>query len=93
MRDRFRPFDWLAGLCLANLVFLRCWAELLGPEETRIYWLMSVPTPLHYVALMLDVILLGALFSVLMGKIRSQSRIATPIMLFLGFAILISLVN
>ena len=53
-----RPSDWLAGLSLANLVFLRCWAELLSPAKTRIYWLMAVPAPLHYVALMLDVLLL-----------------------------------
>ena len=53
--------DWLAALSLANLVFLRCWAELLSPDESRIYWLMSVPAPIHYVSLMLDVLLLGSL--------------------------------
>ena len=93
MRDSFRPFDWLAGLSLANLVFLRCWAELLGPEQTRIYWLTNVPAPLHYVALMLDVLLLGTFFCFLMGGIRHNSRTAARIMLASGLAILISLVN
>jgi len=93
MRDHFRPSDWLAGFSLANLVFLRCWAELLSPEETRIYWLMSVPAPLHYVSLMLDVLLLGAFFCALMGGIRRQSRTATRIMLVSGLAVLVSLVN
>jgi hypothetical protein len=88
-----RPSDWLAGLSLANLVFLRCWAELLSPAETRIYWLMAVPAPLHYVALMLDVLLLGTLFYALMCPIRRQSRAATRIMLVSGLAILLSLMN
>jgi hypothetical protein len=93
MLDRFRPTDWLVGLSLANLIFLRCWAELLSPEETRIYWLMNVPAPLHYVSLMLDVVLLGTFFCALMGGIRRQSRTATRIMLACGLAVLISLVN
>jgi len=93
MRDRFRPSDWLAGLSLANLVFLRCWAELLSPEETRIYWLMSVPAPLHYVSLMLDVLLLGTFFCVLIGGLRQGSRSATRIMMISGLLILLSLVS
>jgi hypothetical protein len=93
MGDRFRLSDWLAGLSLANLIFLRCWAELLSPEETRIYWLVSVPTPLHYVSLMLDVLLLGTFFCALIGGLRQGSRLATRIMLVSGLLILLSLVN
>ena len=93
MRDRFRPSDWLAGLSLANLIFLRCWAELLGPEKTRIFWLMTVAARLHYGALMLDVLLLGTFFCSLMGGIRRNSRTAARLMLASGLAILVSLVN
>jgi hypothetical protein len=93
MRDRLRAPDWLAGFSLANLIFLRCWAELLAPEETRIYWLKSVPAPAHYVSLMLDVLLLGTFFYALMSGIRRNSRTATHIMLVSGMVILVSLMN
>src|SRR5437764_183009 len=92
-RGRLRPADWLAGFSLANLIFLRCWAELLGSEETRIYWLKSQPAPAHYVSLMVDVLLLGAFFRLLMGGIRRRSRIATRTMIGSGLLILLSLVN
>ena len=93
MRERNWLRDWLAGLSLANLVFLRCWAELLGPEETRIYWLMSVPAPRHYLAVMLDVVLLGTFFGVLMDGIRRNSKLAYRMMLISGVVTLLSLVN
>jgi hypothetical protein len=32
MRNRIRAADWLAALSLANLIFLRCWTELLSPD-------------------------------------------------------------
>ncbi len=93
MRERLRFTDWLAGLSLANLVFLRCWAELLGPEATRIYWLKSVPIPTHYVSLMLDVLILGAFFYSLMSGMREKNRLAGRLMLLFGLAILASLIN
>jgi len=93
MRERLRLPDWLAGLSLSNLVFLRCWAELLGPEETRAYWLKSMPVPTHYVSLMLDVLILGGFFYALMGGIRRQNKIASRVMVVSGLAILLSLVN
>ena len=93
MRNRIRAADWLAALSLANLIFLRCWTELLSPDESRVYWLMSVPAPIHYVALMLDVLLLGTFFYVLMGGIRRKSRTASRIMVVCGLMILVSLVN
>ena len=66
---------------------------MLGPEETRIYWLKSVPVPAHYVSLMLDVLLLGTFFYALMGGIRRNSRTASRIMVASGLLILVSLVN
>jgi hypothetical protein len=93
MLDRSRVPDWLAALSLANLVFLRCWAELLSPEQTRIYWLDNTPAPAHYVSLIIDIILLGTFFYALMGGLRRKSRWATRIMLASGLLILISLVN
>jgi hypothetical protein len=85
--------DWLASLTLANLVFLRCWAELLSSDENRFYWMETVPGPAHFVSLMLDVLLLGACFYALMGGIRKKSRTANRIMLAAGLLILVSLVN
>ena len=93
MRNRIRAADWLAALSLANLIFLRCWTELLSPDGNRVYWLMSMPAPMHYLALMLDVLLLGAFFYVLMGGIRKKSRTAGRIMVVCGLLILLSLVN
>ena len=48
---------------------------------------------MHYLALMLDVLLLGAFFYVLMGGIRKKSRTAGRIMVVRGLLILVSLVN
>jgi hypothetical protein len=91
--DRSRVADWLAGLSLANLIFLRCWAELLGSDQTRIYWLKNTPRPLDFVSLVIDVLILGALFYLLMGAIRRKSRIAFRILPAAGLLILVSLVN
>ena len=85
--------DWLASLTLANLVFLRCWAEMLSSDENRIYWLETAPDPAHFVSLMLDVLLLGAAFYALMGGIRKKSQTANRIMVAAGLLILVSLVN
>jgi hypothetical protein len=93
MVDRPRVPDWLAALSLANLIFLRCWAELLSPEETRIYWLKNSPAPNHYVSLIIDVIILGAYFYLLMGALRRGGRMAKRLMLLSGLLILVSLVN
>ncbi len=93
MFDRSRVADWLAGLSLANLIFLRCWAELLGPDQTRIYWLQNSPEPLHFVSLVIDVLLLGTFFYLLMGGIRKKKPIASRILLVAGLLILVSLMN
>ncbi len=37
MRNRIRAADWLAALSLANLIFLRCWTELLSPDGNPAY--------------------------------------------------------
>ena len=58
--DRKRTSDWLAAFSLANLAFLRCWAELLDLSVPQTYWLKTLPTPLDYTTLLLDVLLLGA---------------------------------
>jgi hypothetical protein len=93
MLDRSRVPDWLAALSLSNLIFLRCWAELLSPEQTRIYWLKNAPVPLHYVSLIVDVLIFGAFFYVLMGAIRKEKPVAFRILLVAGLLILVSLVN
>src|SRR5450631_2488402 len=93
MLKRLRLADWLAGFSLANLIFLRCWAELLGPDDSRIYWLKSAPGPTHYISLLLDVLLMGAFFWGLMGGIRKKRRMAGHIMVACGLLVLVSLVN
>jgi len=91
--DRSRVADWLAGLSLANLIFLRCWAELLAPDQTRLYWLKNTPAPLEFVSLVIDVLILATLFCLLMGSLRRKSRIAFRILPAAGLLILVSLVN
>jgi hypothetical protein len=93
MRERSRVSDWLAAFTLADLVFLRCWAELLSPDENRLYWLKSPPVPNHFVALTLDVLLLGGFFYALLGAIGRKSRTASRIMVVFGLLILVSQVN
>ena len=94
MFHRSRVPDWLAALSLANLIFLRCWAELLGPEQTRIYWLKNTPAPVHYRFADASTSSCWARsFTLLMGGLRRKSRIATRILLVSGLLILVSLVN
>ncbi len=93
MFSRLRVSDWLASFSLANLIFLRCWAELLSPEGTRIYWSRGTSSPAHYVSLVVDVLILGTFFYFLMGAIRKKKPAATRVMLGSGLLILGALVN
>jgi hypothetical protein len=90
---RSRVSDWLVAFSLANLVFLRCWEELLSPEVTRIYWLKGSVAPIQYVSVMLDVILLGAVFYAVLEGVRKESRTAHRVLVLLGLLVLGSLVN
>ena len=93
MLDRSRVSDWLVSFSLANLVFLRCWEELLSPEQNRIYWLKNSPAPAHYVSLVIDILILGALFYALIGAIRKKRPFARRAMMLFGLLVLVSLVN
>ncbi|HZY59576.1 MAG TPA: sulfatase-like hydrolase/transferase, partial [Candidatus Binataceae bacterium] len=85
--------DWLAALSLANLVYLRLWTELLTTNAPAMYWLKTPPIPAHYIALMINVILLSLVLLVGIGGLRKRSRLALRLMPVFGLAILVSLVN
>jgi Sulfatase len=85
--------DPIAALSLANLVYLRLWAELLAMGPTTVYWLKAPPRPEHFIALMINVVLLSLLILAGIVGLRSKrtwARRATPLV---GLAILVSLVN
>ena len=93
MRPRPRLTDWLVALSLSNLTFLRSWGDLLGLQKRSLYWLNAPPGPAHYIALLLDVAVLGAAFYGLMGGLRKRARWAILLLPVAGLLVTFSLVN
>ena len=85
--------DGAAALSLANLVYLRLWAELLAPAPSSVYWLLTPPKPEHLIALMLNVLLLGMALWLGVSWLRQKRRWGRRATILAGLAILISLVN
>lgn len=53
--------DLAICLSLANLCYIRVWSELLTYTEADTFLMKSPPSPVHYVAAMLNTLLLGGL--------------------------------
>ena len=90
---RARTSDWLAALSLANLAFLRCWAEMLGLSMSQAYWIKKIPGPQDYITLLLDILLLSAAFFCLIRGLRRNSKAAARILVGGGLVLLVSLLN
>jgi Sulfatase len=58
------PFwaDWLAGLSLANLCFLRVWSEMLTYSRANAFWMKAPPSRADLVSAMVNVLLWGTVF-------------------------------
>ncbi|MEO8373552.1 MAG: sulfatase-like hydrolase/transferase [Candidatus Solibacter sp.] len=93
LSGRNKTSDWLAAFSLANLAFLRCWAETLGLSAPQGYWLKSFPKPVDYLTLLGDVLLLGTAIFWLIRSLRVGSKLATRILIGSGLLLLVSLVN
>ncbi len=78
--------DALAALSLANLVFIRVWAELLTFEKNDSYWIRIPPTPAHYAALIINVVVLSALLYRFIGYSRQHRNalaLVVPLLLLI----------
>ena len=58
--ESIRWRDLACALSLANLVFLRVWAEILNDDPGYTIWLKTPPTPMHFTALIINILILAA---------------------------------
>lgn len=66
--------DFLIGISLANLCFLRLWSELLGVKASDEYSMRLPPRPVDLEAAMLNVCLLGGLLCLAATIARRSAR-------------------
>jgi Sulfatase len=85
--------DLVVALSLSNLVYLRCWAEMLTLNRNEFYWLSNPPSPPHFIALIINVILLALILTGLMWALRQRHGLAFKLAPLLCLLILMSLVN
>jgi hypothetical protein len=85
--------DLVVALSLSNLVYLRCWADLLTLNLNEYYWLAYPPSPPHFIALIINVILLSLILTGLMSALRQRHGLAFKLAPLLCLLILVSLVN
>jgi len=57
-----RPRDLAVAFSLANLCYLRIWSELLTYTRANTYLMKTPPVPAEYAAVVMNVLLAGALF-------------------------------
>jgi hypothetical protein len=59
--------DWLAGVSLANLCFLRVWSELLTYSRADTFWMKMPPARIDFGAGIANVLSWGTLFGLLLN--------------------------
>ncbi len=73
MRKRWTVVTELAfWLSLANLLFVRVWVELLSFTPSNTFYMRQLPQPVHYLAAILGVLLLGGSLGGLALWVRSR---------------------
>jgi len=85
--------DLVVALSLSNLVYLRCWAEMLTLDRNEYYWLTNPPSPPHFIALIVNIILMALILTGLMSGLRQRHGLAVKLAPLFGLLILVSLVN
>ncbi|HMC62631.1 MAG TPA: hypothetical protein VKJ01_25785, partial [Candidatus Solibacter sp.] len=85
--------DLVVALSLSNLVYLRCWAEMLTLDRNGYYWLTNPPSPPHFIALIVNIILMALVVAGLMSALRQRDGLAVKLAPLFGLLILLSLVN
>jgi sulfatase-like protein len=85
--------DCAVAFSLANLVYVRVWAEVLNLNGDSIYWLKTPPTPTHVIALIVNVFLLGVLLLCWVTALRYGRALALWLVPVGGLLILISIAN
>jgi hypothetical protein len=74
------PFwgDWLAGLSLANLCFLRVWSEMLTYSRIDTFWMKAPPSHADLAAAIVNVLLWGTVFGAFLSFLRRLPARWTP---------------
>jgi hypothetical protein len=86
--------DMVVALSLSNLVYLRCWTELVSIDRNEFYWLQDFPpSPPHFVALMINVVALALVLTGLISGLRSRRGVAFRIAPIFFLLLLLSLIN
>ncbi|HYM06951.1 MAG TPA: sulfatase-like hydrolase/transferase, partial [Terriglobales bacterium] len=85
--------DLACALSLANLSFLRVWAELLDDDRTYTFWLKTPATPAHFAALMINILILSALIFVAFRLGRRSGKAVRKLIPILFLIVLAILVN
>ena len=69
--------DLILSLSLANLVYIRSWAEVLTFHPSSAYWLKSFPTPERFLGLMLAILALTLVFLLVLRQMgRTTNKLA-----------------
>jgi hypothetical protein len=85
--------DVIAAVSLANLVYLRLWAELFASGPTTTYWLKNPPRASHFIALLINITMLSLVFLGGIIGLRQGKSWARRLIPFASLAILGSLAN
>jgi len=74
-----RRRDLLIALSLANLCYLRVWSELLTYTRADTYLMKLPPPPAEYLAVMLNVLLVGVAFWIAAAIARNRLPVMEPL--------------
>lgn len=86
--------DLLVSLSLANLVYIRSWAEVLTFDRNAIYWLKSPPPPAYFLGLILAIVALTVLiWLVLRQMARAKNHRVRRFLPFVFIVPLLTLLN
>jgi len=66
--------DLIKAVSLANLVFMREWAELLTYDRRNDYWIKWPPTPTHFAALIVNILVLSVVFLAIFRRMREHPK-------------------
>src|SRR5204863_8311138 len=65
--------DLAIGLSLANLCYVRIWSETLTYRHADTFWMKHPPLPAEFLAVMLNVLLLGGLLALMAILVRRNA--------------------
>jgi hypothetical protein len=72
--------DLLIAISFANLCYLKVWWDLLAPRQPQLFFYDAPPAPVHYFAVILNVLLLGLLVWLLRPRNAYLLLMAIPLL-------------